>query len=93
MIEDVEDEAIKNECLDLAKRISEVCGGHDMMLVSGALADVMSIWLAMMHPEAREEILTEWIKMVRKMIPVSEGQLEDGGHRPEEWPPIRGELN
>ena len=62
-----------SETLQLSADIQPMLRGHGPMVQGAVLADLVSIWLAGFWPrEVREEILTDWIATMRKLIPHSE---------------------
>jgi len=61
----------------LAGRPSEVQGG--------ALAELVSIWLAGFHPKMRDEMLALWLKMALAMVPLCEEEIFFNRDRPEGW--------
>lgn len=68
---------------DLAFEVQQVSGkiqpllkGRVAQVQSGVLADLLSLWLAgHWPPVAREELLDEFVKLVRDLVPESEKQL------------------
>lgn len=59
---------------------------HQGMEIQGAvLADLVSIFFAGHHPAIREEMIADWIKTMRDLIPISEAEMFGDGPRPEGW--------
>jgi hypothetical protein len=73
----------KDEASDMAtvaqrisKQIQPLLKGHPPFVQSAVLADLLSLWLAgLWPPEAREELLRDFIKVTRDMVPESEKEL------------------
>jgi len=59
----------------LSKTIHNQLMGEDLTVVGGALADLMSLWLAMHTPDVREEHFQNWIDCVKKLTPHSVTQI------------------
>jgi hypothetical protein len=70
------------ECEQVSKRIQPLLKGRPPNVQAGVLADLLSIWLAgHWPPEAREELLADFVELVRKLVPESEKELfGPGGH-------------
>lgn len=70
--------------LKLADRMGQVLRKRDPSIMGGALADVVAKWLAGHHPEIREQIRTDWLEAMDKLVPVNERIILD--HYGGVWP-------
>jgi hypothetical protein len=52
--------------------IKPLLAGKSPMIQSSVLADLLSIWLAGIRPDLREELLQGHIRLVRELIPLAE---------------------
>lgn len=68
----------------LSQRISPMLAGHDAATQGGALADLVSIFIAGHHPCEREKQLEVFIDAVKSLIPISELQVFPDG-LPSHW--------
>jgi hypothetical protein len=60
----------------VSKQIQPLLKGRAPNVQSGVLADLLSLWLAgHWPPEAREELLGDFVELVRDLVPESEKEL------------------
>lgn len=70
--------------LRLADRMGQVLRKRDPAIMGGALAEVVSKWLAGHHPEIRAVIEADFIEAIHKLVPVNEKIILD--HYGGKWP-------
>lgn len=73
-----------DKAMILSQKLQDILHGQDPDIVGGALADVVSLWIAghqgtpgagveeEVVNEYRESVLEDWINVVRRLIPVSD---------------------
>jgi hypothetical protein len=66
----------------ISRKLQPMLKGRPPNVQSAVLADLLSIWLAgHWPPQAREELLADFVKLVRDIVPETEKQLfGPGGH-------------
>ena len=64
------------------KRIKPMLAGRPSHVQSAVLGQLMAMWLAgHFPPKDRDELLDQWVKLVRDLVPVIERELfGPGGH-------------
>jgi hypothetical protein len=66
---------------ELSARIRPMLAGNDPAIQSAVIADLLAMWIAGHHPELRDELFTQHIALVRRLVPVCEAQIfGPGGH-------------
>jgi hypothetical protein len=75
----------------LSMRMRPFLAGKSPAVQSAVLADLLSIWLAGIRPDLREEFFQGHIALVRDLVPESEKEFFGaGGWRPHgNWPETR----
>jgi hypothetical protein len=56
----------------LTREIGLILHGHDRIVQSAVIADLLAIWLAGHAPFLRDGVLRRHIKLVRDLVPVNE---------------------
>jgi hypothetical protein len=65
----------------LVDAIKPMLAGLSPAIQSSVLADLLSIWLAGIRPDLREELFQNHIELVRELLPWNERELfGHGGH-------------
>lgn len=59
----------------ISQQIKPYLVGAGASIQGGVLADLVSLWIAGHHPDLREDILTEFVRITRKLVPVSEKEI------------------
>jgi hypothetical protein len=58
-----------------SRQIRAILAGRDPRAQSAILAELLSIWVAGLHPLLRAQLLTDHIALVQRLIPVSEKEM------------------
>jgi hypothetical protein len=70
----------------LVQRIKPILAGHPPEIQGGALADLLSMFIAGHHPALREEVLQQTIKTARDLVAPNEQMIfEAHGGKPPGW--------
>ena len=59
----------------ISRQIKPHLVGAGASIQGGVLADLVSLWLAGHHPDLREEMFAEFIRVTRRLVPVSEKEI------------------
>lgn len=59
----------------ISQRIKPILAGSGSGVQGGVLADLVSLWLAGHHPDLREGMLIEFVRLTRELIPPSEKEI------------------
>jgi hypothetical protein len=70
---------------ELTDEIRLALRGKGPLMQGAALADIVAMFFAGHAPAIREEVITQWNDVVRKLIPVNEGFLFEQYGKPEGW--------
>ncbi len=73
----------------IVRKIHDLLRGRTPEVQGGILADLVSLWVAGHSPWARDQILAEWIKLLRDLIPESDKQLFGEAGHPDKRRPRR----
>lgn len=74
-----------SESLRLSHKIRPMLSGHGPEIQGGALADLVSLYIAGHNPAIREEVLLKFIECVGALIQPSVEQLQVAGILPGDW--------
>lgn len=67
---------LARQAQQLTRQLQRLLRGCDPAVQSAVLADLLSIWLAgHWPPEAREELLTDFVELVLDLVPITEKQV------------------
>lgn len=71
------------EMMAACAEIYPILHGRDPAVQSAIVADLLSMFLAGFPDFAREEVLEQHLDLVRKLVPVNENILYNGGKHPQ----------
>lgn len=77
--------ATTREALDLSKQIQVILEGKGPIVQGATLIDLVSLWLAGHKPSIRDAVLDNWVKAVKRIVPISEEQIFVDRAKPEGW--------
>lgn len=66
---------------DLEEAISTILAGEHPGVQGATLASLVACWLAAQRSPAREPLIEAHVRAVRKLIPLYEGLIQNGGRR------------
>ena len=59
----------------ISRQIKPYLVGAGAPIQGGVLADLVSLWLAGHHPALREHMLTDFVRVIRELVPISEKEI------------------